>query len=430
MIEKGVAENVVKSSWLKLFTHFSDAMDPTRKKRIIDIDRETTKKRIIDLVSQLSKVERENDVRGMFVMPWSYVVKDFESESDERGRIWEQEKSKDYDARIDNLEKKMDKKHSELLSAMRSMLESTGRSQQQQAPIQGSYAGAVGGLGGQGHQYGEGGRQLQGGAGGQRLPQGVRQGQQQGAGGRQNYLEVPSFSGLQNGNQSGRGFSRSRSPSIKRFRNEDGSATEIEGQFQSGQNKKNKKTAVIGTSNSAVTGRKMKSPPADIFVWGIHPETTIEDIINDLAASDIKVEVKDIEQKSKKEAYLVSYKISVPASDLSKALNPDIWPLRVRVREFIHYARRNPQSQRKQSAERVPQQTEGGGHTSAGGATHRVPQPVQGQGQPSAGGAAHRVPQQAQGQGQPQQQNQLYPNLSNMNLWNVLCGPGVPNPNL
>ena len=80
VIEKGVAENVVKSSWLKLFTHFSDAMDPTRKKRIIDIDRETTKKRIIDLVSQLSKVERENDVRGMFVMPWSYVVKDFESE--------------------------------------------------------------------------------------------------------------------------------------------------------------------------------------------------------------------------------------------------------------------------------------------------------------------------------------------------------------
>ena len=126
VIKKVVAENVVKSSWLKLFTYFSDAMDPTRKKRIIDIDRETTKKRIIDLVSQLSKVERENDVRGMFVMPWSYVVNDFESESDERGRIWEQEKSKDYDARIDNLEKKMDKKHSELLSAMRSMLESTG----------------------------------------------------------------------------------------------------------------------------------------------------------------------------------------------------------------------------------------------------------------------------------------------------------------
>ena len=45
VIEKEMSENEVKISWQKLFTHFSDAIDPTRKKKIIDIDRETTKRR-------------------------------------------------------------------------------------------------------------------------------------------------------------------------------------------------------------------------------------------------------------------------------------------------------------------------------------------------------------------------------------------------
>ena len=45
-------------------------------------------------------------------------------------------------------------------------------------------------------------------------------------------------------------------------------------------------------------------------------------------------------KKSKDEAFLTSYKISVKAEDLLKALNPAIWPMRVKVREFIHYSRR------------------------------------------------------------------------------------------
>ena len=67
---------------------------------------------------------------------------------------------------------------------------------------------------------------------------------------------------------------------------------------------------VVGTANPATSRRKMRSPPAAIFVWGVHPETTIEDIVNDLAESDIKIDVKDVEKKSKDEAYLVSYKIT------------------------------------------------------------------------------------------------------------------------
>ena len=84
----------------------------------------------------------------------------------------------------------------------------------------------------------------------------------------------------------------------------------------------------------------MRSPPADIFVWGIHPETTSEDIVNDLAASNIIIEEKDIMRKSKEGAALLSFKISVPAQDLQKALDPAIWPLRVKVREYIYYPKK------------------------------------------------------------------------------------------
>ena len=54
---------------------------------------------------------------------------------------------------------------------------------------------------------------------------------------------------------------------------------------------------VNGTSVAGVNGRKMRSPPVDIFVWGVHKETTKEDIMNDLKESDINVEVKDIIKK-------------------------------------------------------------------------------------------------------------------------------------
>ena len=35
-IERTASESEVKASWIKLFTHFNDAMDTTRKKKIID----------------------------------------------------------------------------------------------------------------------------------------------------------------------------------------------------------------------------------------------------------------------------------------------------------------------------------------------------------------------------------------------------------
>ena len=112
---------------------------------------------------------------------------------------------------------------------------------------------------------------------------------------------------------------------------------------------KSKKKSVVGTSNSVTAGRKMKSPPADIFVWGVHCDTTEADIVSDLASSDINIQLKDVQLKSKETANFRSFKVSVPAEDLEKALDPNIWPLRVKVREWVYYSNRNKNRDKDQS---------------------------------------------------------------------------------
>ena len=84
----------------------------------------------------------------------------------------------------------------------------------------------------------------------------------------------------------------------------------------------------------------MQTPPADIFIWGVHTATTPEDIVEDLATSGIIISTADIEKKSKENAARNSYRISVPAHDLQKALDPGIWPLRVKVREYVYYSKK------------------------------------------------------------------------------------------
>ena len=80
--------------------------------------------------------------------------------------------------------------------------------------------------------------------------------------------------------------------------------------------------------------------PVNIFVWGVHPDTTKGETVADLADSSIIITENDIEKKYKDKSFLVSYKIRVKAEDLQKALNPAIWPLRVKVREYVYYSNR------------------------------------------------------------------------------------------
>jgi hypothetical protein len=167
-------------------------------------------------------------------------------------------------------------------------------------------------------------------------------------------IQLGARRGLNTGN-------RGRSPSVKRLRGNDGSPVDVTERSGS---KPPQKKCVVGTSNNALqTTRKMRSPPADIFVWGIHPDTSLPDIVADLAESGIIIQERDIEKKSKEEAYLVSYKIRLKAEDLQKALEPSVWPLRVKVREFIYYSRRNPRQQRQQHEDGQEQdQQHGRGH--------------------------------------------------------------------
>ena len=55
---------------------------------------------------------------------------------------------------------------------------------------------------------------------------------------------------------------------------------------------------------------------------------------------DIHISVEDIELKSRDNTHVSSYRISVPAEDLVKAIDPTLWPLRVKVREYIYYKKK------------------------------------------------------------------------------------------
>ena len=138
----------------------------------------------------------------------------------------------------------------------------------------------------------------------------------------------------------------------------------------------------------------MRSPPADVFIYGVHPATAIEDIIADLAESGVEIDSANINLMSKAEANLKSFKISVKAEDLQKALDPAIWPMRVKVREFIHY-RRNPGADNQggqfrhrgqQQREKQPtQQHPSTGHVASGDSGHHGQNNNPGQGQHSQG---------------------------------------------
>ena len=86
VIEKSASEDEVKTAWVKLFTHFKEAIDPTRKKKIIEIVRESTKGRINDILNQLKKLDTDTEDSELLVTPLNYDIKQFRSESEERSQ--------------------------------------------------------------------------------------------------------------------------------------------------------------------------------------------------------------------------------------------------------------------------------------------------------------------------------------------------------
>ena len=124
-----------------------------------------------------------------------------------------------------------------------------------------------------------------------------------------------------------------RSPSVKRGLN-DG--------INSQNKRRNVGKPVVSGTRTQEKIRKIESLPAKIFCYGIPKGTTKKDIVYDINEADIKITFDDIVQmcKPNETSNVVSFKILVPAEDLEKALDPTVWPLRVRVREFIHYQKR------------------------------------------------------------------------------------------
>ena len=301
------SEAEVKIAWTKLFSYFNDVYDDSRKVKIIDIKRQSKKLMIEDMVKQLKRKDLGQALDN-FVLPWFYVIKDFKSDEQRLSETFVNETAKDTETRLNELEKKFEVSHNNLVLEFREW------SQRLVHLLPPPYAAAV-----QSNSLN---------------PSNVNQTILHSS--RPDYKT--SFPSLSQPGQ--RQSLRSRSGSnSKRPRTEP--YADVQSSNQPSRKKEPYRSkAIVGTVNCVTSGRKMRSPPADIFVWGVHPETTIEDIKNDLADSGIVVQTTDIVKKSKEGSFLNSYRISVPAADLQKALSPEIWPLRVKVREYIYYPRK------------------------------------------------------------------------------------------
>ena len=283
----------LKSSRALLYQAFS-LQDDNRK----ITEKRTEQTLLKDLWEKVTKIDlmRLGDV--IITMPYNFSIPQFVSDADYQSEIARNTGNVMMLERMSALEKKMEDKNSELMKMLQFI--NTRVSEYPPVPSSGtpypsftqSYASAA--------------------APGSPLPR--FQGQQQ------------------NSTQRGTLF-RERTASFKRPRPDNDVPIPSK--------RKNIEKKIVIGSRTQENSRKMKSPPVDIFVYGIPKDTIKEDIIADLADSDIQISESDIVLMSKGTPVVVSYKISVKAEDLEKALNPTVWPLRVKVREFIHYRSRD-----------------------------------------------------------------------------------------
>ena len=374
VIERDCDEEEILASRRKLFTFYNDVVCDKQKKPVIQITRGSVRKNIEDIVEQMVKIDKV-ETSEIFYMPWDYVIKPFKGDTEVRAELIEKELSTEFDAKIDTLKNEMNIKNQALLEVINNKFNEVIKHVSTVNAAQPLSFAAVAGAG---------------------QPQPERGGVYCGGGGVQAAGQTFKMPGqpvhvrgrVPDKQQGGEGGERDRSAS-KRRRIED---TNDENTARArSQSQSKQKKFVVGTSNQA--GRKMRSPPADIFVYGVHPDTSPEDIVQDLAFSDIIIKAEDIVKKSKDEAFLKSYKISVKAEDLLKALDPAIWPMRVKVREFIHYSRRPGREGQGYQQQHGRVQAQGGGYQHQQGQGYhygRVYQHQQGHSGQTPGGPIHQ----------------------------------------
>ena len=310
-IDSEKLEQEVKASWYKLFTYYKDVLDINRKIPIIKTKRQTVKSMIEDIVRCLRMKDAISDLE-VFVLPWYYTLTSFITETQKVDQAWHKETIAETEKKVNDLESrleaKFEKRHNDRLASLHAWSDGIIKAIQPN-----SYAAVTANAN-------------------LLLPPYPNNTRSQASLNPldQRRIRVPSFSNVHNSE------SRARLNSIggssKRAR--------IEPEKEPVSRNKVPSKMVVGTAMTRVSGRKMRSPPADIFVWGLHPDTTQDDIVKDLAESSIIIEEKDVMKKSREGAALLSFKVSVRAEDLQKALDPAVWPLRVKVREYIYYPRK------------------------------------------------------------------------------------------
>ena len=221
-----------------------------------------------DLVEQLSKIDKTEDL-NIFVKPWNSPVYNLETENMRMGHIWQEEVNKDLGLELQELSDMME--HSDLVGELTKWTNSLVRVIKpgcvippifgrtiENPPLLGAMAAPV-----------PFAPVIQGNFAPPVQPP------------IQPPVQPPTpWSNFVSGPDT-----RQRTDSFKRKRTENpgtsaGSSTG--------------RKAVMGTGNSTLNGRKMKSPPVDIFVWGLPKDTEEEDIVNDLAVSGIQITRADV----------------------------------------------------------------------------------------------------------------------------------------
>ena len=356
--------DIVRVSWRNYFTLFSDVICKERNKPVIDIARTEMKLIVADIVKHMKSYDKTDDLEFL-MMPWNYKTNLLESDAEILARKVVEVNSNNVTEKMSEMEKRIDIKNRGYFESLKSEMKTMLSDIVKPAPSVPSYSNVARGAMGPPPTPSP-----------MHLPSRGRS-------------SVP-ISGQSN--VAGFNLRRERSQSAsKRPRVEDDDPFN-NSEVPASQNRSHSKTRkyLVGTLNTKeASGRKMKSPPGDIFIYGVHPDTTEEDIVNDLKESDIIIETKDVVKKSRPDSGLNSYKISVKAEDLQKALDPSIWPMRVKVREYIYYARKPGHgSQQGLGGGQYGRHHEAQGGQGGGQGQYQVPHgPSAGQGVGGYGGA-------------------------------------------
>ena len=104
----------ITNSWTVLFTHFKDVWCKQRNKPVIEIARTELRLMVKDIVDQLVVIEKTSDNMRLLCMPWHYIIKNLETDSEHRANLMVEEATNEVDRKLGAMEERMNKKNQEI----------------------------------------------------------------------------------------------------------------------------------------------------------------------------------------------------------------------------------------------------------------------------------------------------------------------------